>query len=65
MAPCWFLAHPQPRDSGDYRHRITLPGTALARHLEVEELQTTHPAHVARAVGAGVLVVCMVADGTV
>ena len=65
MAPCTFLAHPQPRDSGDYRHRITLPGTALARHLEVEELQTTHPAHVARAVGAGVLVVCMVADGTV
>lgn len=65
MATCTFLAHPQPRDGGDYRHRIVLPGTALARHLSVAELQTTHPDHVRRAVDAALLVVCMVADDAI
>jgi hypothetical protein len=65
MSTATFLAHPQPRDSGDYRHRIVLPGAALARHLDVEELQATHPSHVARAVSTDLLVVCMVADETI
>jgi len=64
MAQCTFLAHPQPRDSGDYRHRITLPGRALAGSMEVVELQTTHPDWVAHCVATDLLVVCMVADAT-
>lgn len=62
MAQCTFLAHPQPRDSGDYRHRITLPGRALARSMDVVELQTTHPHWVAHCAGTDLLVACMVAD---
>jgi hypothetical protein len=65
MSTATFLAHPQPRDSGDDRCRIVLPGVALARHLDVEELQATHPSHVARAVSTDLLVVCMVADETI
>jgi hypothetical protein len=62
MARCLVLAHPQPRDTGDYRHRITLPFAALADRLEVAELQTTHPRWVEFAVSAELLVVAMVAD---
>ncbi|MFM1987555.1 MAG: hypothetical protein RJA99_512 [Pseudomonadota bacterium] len=62
MARCLVLAHPQPRDTGDYRHRITLPFGALAESLEVAEMQTTHPAWVAHAVSADLLMVAMVAD---
>lgn len=62
MARCLVLAHPQPRDTGDYRHRITLPFAALAERLEVAELQTTHPDWVAHAVSADLLMVAMVAD---
>lgn len=62
MAQCTFLAHPQPRDSGDYRHRITLPGQALARSMDVVELQTTHPDWVTHCVRTDLLVACMVAD---
>jgi hypothetical protein len=64
MVQCTFLAHPQPRDSGDYRHRITLPGRALATVMDVVELQTTHPDWVAHCVGTDILVACMVADTT-
>lgn len=62
MARCLVLAHPQPRDSGDYRHRIVLPFAALAERLDVAELQTTHPRWVEHAVSAELLVGMMVAD---
>ena len=62
MPDCLFLSHPQPRDSGDYLHRVTLPGHALARHLEVVEMQTCHPTYLSHGLQAGLLVVKMVAD---
>jgi hypothetical protein len=57
-----FLSHPQGRDSGDYRHRVTLPGQALTAHLRVIDIQTSHPDSVAVALKADLLVVTMVAD---
>ena len=57
-----FLSHPQGRDSGDYSHRVTLPGQALTAHLRVIDLQTSHPDSVAVALRADLLVVTMVAD---
>ena len=57
-----FLSHPQGRDSGDYSHRVTLPGQALAGHLRVIDIQTSHPDSVAVALSADLLVVTMVAD---
>ena len=57
-----LLSHPQGRDSGDYSHRVTLPGQALAAHLRVIDLQTSHPDSVAVALKADLLVVTMVAD---
>lgn len=65
MPECLFLSHPQPRDSGDYLHRVTLPGRALACHLPAAEMQTSHPAWLACGLQARVLVVRMVADPTV
>ncbi len=65
MPDCLFLSHPQPRDSGDYLHRVTLPGHALARHLEVGEIQTSHPAYLSHGLQAGLLVVKMAADAAV
>jgi len=62
---CVFLSHPQPRDSGDYAHRVTMPGQALAGYLDVVDIQTTHPDFLARCLAAGVLVVLMVADEVV
>jgi hypothetical protein len=62
---CVFLSHPQSRDSGDYAHRVTLPGQAMAGHLDVVDIQTTHPDFLARCLAAGVLVVLMVADEVV
>jgi hypothetical protein len=60
-----FLSHPQGRDSGDYSHRVTQPGQALAAHLRVIDLQTSHPDSVAVALKADLLVVTMVADPVV
>ena len=57
-----FLSHPQGRDSGDYSHRVTLPGQALAAHLRVIDIQTAHPDSGAVALKADLLVVTMVAD---
>ena len=57
-----FLSHPQGRDSGDYSHRVTLPGQALSAHLRVIDIQTSHPDAVAVALKADLLVVTMVAD---
>ncbi len=57
-----LLSHPQGRDSGDYSHRVTLPGQALAAHLRVIDLQTSHPDSVTVALNADLLVVTMVAD---
>jgi hypothetical protein len=57
-----LLSHPQGRDSGDYSHRVTQPGQALAAHLRVIDLQTSHPDSVAVALKADLLVVTMVAD---
>jgi len=57
-----FLSHPQGRDSGDYRHRVTLPGEALAAHLRVIDIQTSHPDSLAVALKADLLIVTMVAD---
>jgi hypothetical protein len=51
-----FLSHPQGRDSGDYRHRVTLPGQALTAHLRVIDIQTSHPDSVAVALKADLLV---------
>lgn len=65
MHDCLFISHPQPRDSGDYRHRVTLPGQALAKHLSVAEIQTSHPAWLTHALHAGLIVVEMVADAAV
>lgn len=65
MPRCVFLSHPQPRDSGDYLHRVTQPARALARHWRVDDLQTSHPAFVEHAVEADLLVVLMVADPVV
>ena len=65
MPDCLFLSHPQPRDSGDYQHRVMLPGRALAVHLPVAEMQTSHPAYLAHGLAAGLLVVKMVADPAV
>jgi hypothetical protein len=62
MPHCVFLSHPQSRDSGDYQHRVTLPARALARHWTVEDLQTSHPRFVERALRADLLIVCMVAE---
>jgi hypothetical protein len=62
MPHCVFLSHPQSRDSGDYQHRVTLPARALARHWSVEDLQTSHPRFVERALRADLLIVCMVAE---
>jgi hypothetical protein len=59
---CVFLSHPQARGTGDYVHRVTWPGTHLARHLPVTELQTSHPGFVARSLQADLLIVTMVAD---
>jgi hypothetical protein len=65
MPSCLFLSHPQPRDTGDYQHRVTLPGRALAAHLQVAEIQTSHPAYLTHGLAAGLLVVKMVADPAV
>ena len=62
MPHCVFLSHPQSRDSGDYQHRVTLPARALARHWAVEDVQTSHPRFVERALRADLLIVCMVAE---
>jgi hypothetical protein len=60
-----FLSHPQGRDSGDYSHRVTQPGEALAAHLRVVDIQTSHPDAVGIALKADLLVVTMVADPVV
>ncbi len=65
MTDCLFLSHPQPRDTGDYRHRVTLPGQALARQMTVAEMQTSHPAWLAHSFRAPLMVVKMVADSAV
>ena len=57
-----FLSHPQGRDSGDYSHRVSQPGQALAQHLTVIDIQTSHPDSVAVALKADLLIVTMVAD---
>ena len=57
-----FLSHPQGRDSGDYSHRVSLPGQALAAHLRVIDIQTSHPDSVGVALKADLLIVTMVAD---
>jgi hypothetical protein len=62
MTGCAFLSHPQEQGSGDYLHRVRLPAQALSRHWPVEELQTSQPDFVRRAVGCDLLVVNMVAD---
>lgn len=62
MPRCVFLSHPQPRDSGDYLHRVTLPARALARHWQVDDVQTTHPSFIQHAMSADLLLVQMVAD---
>lgn len=62
MPACTFLSHPQSRDSGDYQHRVALPAQALARHWSVDDLLTSHPRHVQRALAADLLVICMVAE---
>jgi hypothetical protein len=65
VTDCLLLSHPQPRDTGDYLHRVTLPGQALARQMSVAELQTSHPAWLAHGLHARLLVVKMVADSAV
>jgi len=57
-----LLSHPQRRDSGDFLHRVSLPGRALAQHMAVFEVQTGHPEFVRLSLEAGLLVVQMVAD---
>ena len=57
MPHCVFLSHPQSRDSGDYQHRVTLPARALARQVEVEDLQTSHQRLVEGAMRADLLIV--------
>jgi hypothetical protein len=57
-----LLSHPQRRDSGDFLHRVSLPGRALAQHMAVVEVQTGHPEFVRLGLRAGLLVVQMVAD---
>ena len=57
-----FLGHPQPRDSGDWLHRVGWPGRALATKASVCAIQTTHPDWVKQALAADVLVVLMLAD---
>lgn len=57
-----FLGHPQPRDSGDWLHRVSWPGRALATKASVCAIQTTHPDWVKQALAADVLVVLMLVD---
>jgi hypothetical protein len=62
MPLCAFLSHPQEPGSGDYLHRVHLPAQALSRHWPVEELQTSQPDFVRRAVACELLVVNTVAE---
>lgn len=62
---CVWLRHPQPRDSGDYVHRVLLPGQALSRFLSSLELQTTHPEHARISLKADLLLIGMLADPVV
>jgi hypothetical protein len=59
---CLLLSHPQERDSGDFLHRVRLPGQALARHLDVAEMQTSHPDFLRVALQVPLLVIKMIAD---
>lgn len=62
LSTCLILSHPQERDSGDFLHRVRLPGQALARHLDVAEMQTSHPDFLRVALQAPLLIVKMIAD---
>ena len=59
---CLILSHPQERDSGDFLHRVRLPGQALASHMDVAEMQTSHPDFLRVALRAPLLVIKMIAD---
>ncbi|HHJ12900.1 MAG TPA: hypothetical protein ENJ79_00775, partial [Gammaproteobacteria bacterium] len=61
---CTLLSHPQPRDSGDYLHRVAWPGRALGELTAVEAVQTTHPQALQKALHADLLVIHMVADAS-
>lgn len=62
LPTCLILSHPQERDSGDFLHRVRLPGQALARHMSVAEMQTSHPDFLRVALQAPLLIVKMIAD---
>lgn len=57
-----FLGHPQPRQSGDWLHRVAWPAKVLGRHARVTTVQTLHPQWVRMALEADVLVVLMIAE---
>lgn len=57
-----FLGHPQPRQSGDWLHRVAWPAQALGKLARVTTVQTLHPQWVRMALEADVLVVLMIAE---
>ena len=57
-----FLAHAQPRDCGDYRHRTLWPATALGELTPTVAVQTLHPEVFTAIVQARLLVVGMIVD---
>ncbi|MEE9494288.1 MAG: hypothetical protein V3W04_13020 [Gammaproteobacteria bacterium] len=59
---CLFLSHPQSRNSGDYLHRVAWPGDALASHMSVGGIQTTHPQALSLAMQAPLLIIMMIID---
>jgi len=60
-----FLAHPQPRDCGDYRHRTLWPAQALGEHVPTIAVQTIHPDVFTAIVQSRLLVVGMIVDNEV
>lgn len=62
MMKCLFYSHPQPRDSGDYLHRVVWPGRALAHYMPVDAIQSSHPDQQQRLCSADIVVITMVAD---
>jgi hypothetical protein len=59
---CVFLTHSQPKDCGDYRHRILWPATALGDYIETLTIQMTHPRVIQIAATADILVICMAVE---
>jgi len=57
-----FLSHPQPRDSGDYLHQILWPGKALAEHVTVRSIQSSHPDYLETIIHTDLLIIIMVVD---